>query len=464
MVEFHAVVLAAGQGTRMKSAMPKVLHPLAGAPLVAHVLSAAAAAGASRCSTVVPPDAKGFEKLRPPMETRFFEQSDRLGTAHAVLAARAALEDETGPVLVLYGDTPLITPDSLKRLAAALEGGAAVVVMGFNAKDPTGYGRLITQNGELLAIREEKDATAEERSLTLCNSGIMAFRGSLVLELLGRIGNGNKAREYYLTDAVEIARARGHRVAFELIAEDEVRGVNSRAQLAECEAILQDRLRRKAMDGGVTLVAPSTVTFSYDTVLGQDVLIEPNVFFGPGVTVGSGATIKAFSYIEGAVIESGATVGPFARLRPGALIGPGARIGNFVEIKAAHIKDGAKVNHLTYIGNATVGERANIGAGTVTCNYDGYLKHKTEIGAGAFIGSNSSLVAPVRIGDGAYIGSGSVITREVPAQALAVARPALVMREGWAERQRAKHEAAHASKEPAAPAAPGKTESGTKTG
>ncbi len=389
MVEFHAVVLAAGQGTRMKSAMPKVLHPLAGAPLVAHVLSAAAAAGAIRCSTVVPPDAKGFDKLRLPMETRFFEQRERLGTAHAVLAAREALESEAGPVLVLYGDTPLITPDSLKRLAGALDSGAAVVVMGFHAKDPTGYGRLLARDGELLAIREDKDATPEERSLTLCNSGIMAFRGSLVLELLGRIGNDNKAREYYLTDAVEVARARGHRVAFELIDEDEVRGVNSRAQLAECEAILQDRLRRKAMDGGVTLIAPSTVTFSFDTVLGQDVLIEPNVFFGPGVTVGGGVTIKAFSHIEGAIIESGATVGPFARLRPGARIGPSARIGNFVEIKAAHIKDGAKVNHLTYIGDATVGERANIGAGTITCNYDGYLKHKTEIGAGAFIGSNS---------------------------------------------------------------------------
>ncbi|MGB8734926.1 MAG: bifunctional UDP-N-acetylglucosamine diphosphorylase/glucosamine-1-phosphate N-acetyltransferase GlmU [Rhodomicrobium sp.] len=442
MVGFHAVVLAAGQGTRMKSAIPKVLHPLAGAPLVAHVLQAAAAAGAVRCSAVIPPEAAGFHKLHTPIETRFFEQKERLGTAHAVLMAREALEGETGSVLVLYGDTPLVTPESLKAIAQGLESGASVVVAGFNAKDPKGYGRLITEGGELVAIREEKDATPEERGITLSNSGIVAFRGDILLDLLGRIGNKNKAQEYYLTDAVELARAGGHRVAFVPIGEDEVRGVNTRAQLAEAEAIMQERLRTRAMDGGATLIAPQTVTFAHDTVTGQDVLIEPNVFFGPGTVIGDGVTVKAFSHIEGAVIEAGAIVGPFARLRPGARIGKGAHIGNFVEIKNSEVKAGAKANHLSYIGDAEVGEKANIGAGTITCNYDGYKKHKTVIGAGAFIGSNSSLVAPVRIGDGAYVGSGSVIGRDVPDHALAVTRPPQVTREDWAKRTRARHEAA----------------------
>ena len=439
MVAFHAVVLAAGQGTRMKSAMPKVLHPLAGLPLVMHAMKAAAAAGADRCSVVIPPDSSGFASLNTPVETQFFEQRERLGTAHAVLAARPALEGETGPVLVLYGDTPLVSPESLKRLAAVLEQGVAMAVMGFDAKDPTGYGRLITSgNGELLAIREEKDATAEERALSLCNSGIMAFQGSLILDLLGRIGNSNKAGEYYLTDAVEVARARGHRVAFERIGEDEVRGVNTRAQLAEAEALLQHRLRLNAMDGGATLIAPETVTFCHDTVVGQDVLIEPNVFFGPGTVVGAGVTIKAFSHIEGAHIESGAVVGPFARLRPGTRLGKGVKIGNFVELKNAELQTGVKVNHLSYIGDTKAGEGVNIGAGTITCNYDGYRKHKTEIGAGAFIGSNSCLVAPVRIGEGAYVGSGSVIGRDVPDQALALTRAPQVTRDGWAKRLRAR--------------------------
>ncbi len=444
MSGFHAVVLAAGQGTRMKSAIPKVLHPLAGAPLVAHVMAAAAAAGASRCSVVIPPEAKGFEKLHTPVQTRFFEQKERLGTAHAVLAAREALAGETGPVLVLYGDTPLVTVDSLKKLAGALESDAGMVVMGFTAKDPRGYGRLITTvSGELLAIREEKDAAPGERGIDLCNSGIMAFRGHILLDLLDRIDNKNKAGEYYLTDAVEIARAAGHRVAYELIAEDEVHGVNTRAQLAGAEAIMQDRLRRAAMDGGATLIAPATVTFSRDTAVGRDVLIEPNVFFGPGCVIGDGVTIKAFSHMEGATVGPGAIVGPFARLRPGTRLGAGVRVGNFVELKAADVKAGAKVNHLSYIGDATVGEKANIGAGTITCNYDGYAKHKTEIGAGAFIGSNSALVAPVRIGDGAYVGSGSVIGKNVPDHALAVTRAPQVTREDWARRMRARHEAAH---------------------
>jgi len=445
MVAFHAVVLAAGQGTRMKSSLPKVLHPLAGLPLVAHVINAAAAAGASSCSVVIPADSRGFDALRSPIETRFFEQKDRLGTAHAVLAARAALEDAAGPVVVLYGDTPLVLAESIGKLASAVENGAGMAVMGFNARNPKGYGRLITEGAELLAIREEKDATPEERNITLCNSGIMAFRGPLTLSLLDRIDNKNKAAEYYLTDAVEIARSLGHRIACEIIDEDEVRGVNTRAQLAEAEAILQARLRLKAMDGGATLLAPETVTFSHDTVIGQDVLIEPNVFFGPGVVIEDDVTIKAFSHIEGAHIAGGAVVGPFARVRPGTRIASKAKIGNFVELKAAAIETGAKVNHLSYIGDAEVGADANIGAGTITCNYDGFHKHKTKIGAGAFIGSNSALVAPVSIGDGAYVGSGSVISRDVPADSLALTRAPQVHREDWARRTRARHKAGHAA-------------------
>jgi bifunctional UDP-N-acetylglucosamine pyrophosphorylase / glucosamine-1-phosphate N-acetyltransferase len=450
MVAFHAVVLGAGQGVRMKSAIPKVLHPLAGLPLVGHVVNAAAAAGAVSCSVVAPPDAKGFEKLHTPVETRFFEQRERLGTAHAVLQARPALADVASPVLVLYGDTPLVTPESIGKLAALVANGAEMAVIGFHAKNPKGYGRLISSGGaELLAIREEKDATPEERSITLCNSGIMAFSGRLVLRLLDQIDNKNAVGEYYLTDAVEIARTLGYRIAFELIDEDEVRGVNTRAQLAEAEAIFQARARARAMEGGATLIAPETVTFSHDTVIGWDVLIEPNVFFGPGVAIEDGVTIKGFCHIEGARIERGAVVGPFARLRPGTRVGPSGKVGNFVELKAADIEAGAKVNHLSYIGDAHVGANANIGAGTITCNYDGYKKHKTEIGAGAFIGSNSALVAPVKIGDGAYVGSGSVISRNVPADALALTRAPQEHREDWARRMRERRKPSHASAAPA---------------
>jgi len=440
MAEFHAVVLAAGQGTRMKSALPKVLHPLGGLPLVAHVVKAAADAGASACSVVVPPDAKGFDALQLPIAARFFEQRDRLGTAHAVLQARPALDVERLPVLVLYGDTPLVTPASIARLSAAVANGAGMAVMGFNAKDPKGYGRLVTDaSGALLAIREEKDASEEERAIGLCNSGIMAFRGDIILPMLDRIGNDNAAREYYLTDAVEIARAQGLHVACEIIDEDEVRGVNTRAQLAEAEAIFQRRARSAAMAGGATLIAPETVTFAHDTVIGQDVLIEPNVFFGPGVTIEDDVTIKGFCHFEGARVGKGSVVGPFARLRPKTQLDGHVKVGNFVELKAAHVGEGGKVNHLSYIGDASVGAGANIGAGTITCNYDGYSKFKTEIGAGAFIGSNSSLVAPVTIGDGAYVGSGSVISENVPPHALALTRAPQVHKDEWAKRKRARH-------------------------
>jgi bifunctional UDP-N-acetylglucosamine pyrophosphorylase/glucosamine-1-phosphate N-acetyltransferase len=318
-----------------------------------------------------------------------------------------------------------------------------MAVMGFHARNPKGYGRLLTTgSGELSAIREEKDATDEERRITLCNSGIMAFQGSLILSLLDRIGRNNSQGEYYLTDAVEICRSGGLRVAYEIVDEDEVRGVNTRVQLSEAEAIMQRRLRVRAMERGATLITPETVTLHYDTVIGQDVIIEPNVVFGPGAVIDDDVTIKSFSYIEGSHIGKGAVVGPFARLRPGTNLGEDVRIGNFVELKQADIKSGVKINHLSYVGDTEVGEKANVGAGTITCNYDGYNKHRTVIGAGAFIGSNSALVAPVKIGAGAYVASGSVIGKDVPENALAITRAPQVNREEWASRMRARHEAA----------------------
>ena len=435
-----AIVLAAGKGVRMKSDLPKVLHPIAGAPMITHVMDAAAEVGFAETAIVVGPDMGEVEEVaKSHGAAQVFVQSERLGTAHAVLAARPAIEGFQGDLIVLYGDTPLLRADTLKAARDALGNGADLVVLGFEAEDPTGYGRLIT-NGEdrLLAIREEKDASDAERAITLCNSGVFAFRGEIVLGLLDRIGNDNAKGEYYLTDAVELARADGRDVVALRCPEDEVLGVNARAELARAEGRLQERLRQAAMAGGATLVAPETVCLARDTALGRDVVIEPNVVMGPGVVVEDGATIRAFSHLEGAHVRAGATVGPFARLRPGADIGPGARVGNYVEVKNALLEEGAKVNHLTYIGDARVGSGANVGAGTITCNYDGFAKHLTDIGAGAFIGSNSALVAPVKIGDGAYIGSGSVISKDVPEDALALTRGPQQLREGWAAKVRAR--------------------------
>lgn len=434
-----SVILAAGLGTRMKSATPKVLHPVAGRPMVAHVAASVRTAGASELACVIGPDMDAVRRALegPAPAAQFYIQAERLGTAHAVLAARAALAAFDGDVLILYGDTPLLTPETLTRLRVALDQGASVAVLGCDAADPTGYGRLIRNaDGALIAIREEKDASEDERAIRLCNSGVMAFRAGAILPILDRIGNANAKSEYYLTDAVEIAVADGLDVAVVTCPEDEVMGVNDRVQLARAEALMQTRLREAAMRAGATLIAPDTVTFSHDTVLGQDVLIEPNVFFGPAVRIENGAEIKANSYMEHAHIGEGAVVGPFARLRPGADIGAGAKIGNFVEIKKAVIEEGAKVSHLSYIGDARVGAGANIGAGTIVCNYDGFHKHQTDIGKGAFIGSNSALVAPITIGDGAYIGSGSVITRDVEPGALALERGAQKSVPGWAARNR----------------------------
>ena len=419
-----AVILAAGDSTRMKSSMSKVLHPVAGLPMIGHVMKAVASAGISDVALVLGRDAETVAKAAHTDEVslRTFLQTQRLGTGHAVLSAREAIAGGFDDILVTYGDAPLVTAAPFAAARAELAKGADVVVIGFHTERPTGYGRLLVENGELIAIREEKDATEDERKVTRCNSGIMAINGAKALQLLDRIDNKNVKGEYYLTDLVEIVRADGGRAVAVDASEAELAGCNNRAELAVLERLWQERRRHEVMLSGVSMIAPETVFLAYDTEIGQDALIEPNVVFGPGVTVESGAVIHAFSHLEGAYVSAGATVGPFARLRPGANLAVQAKVGNFCEVKKAEIGEGAKVNHLTYIGDAVVGAHANIGAGTITCNYDGVNKHLTQIGANSFIGSNSSLVAPVSIGDGAYVGSGSVVTHDVPADALALGR------------------------------------------
>ena len=419
-----SIILAAGEGTRMKSAMPKVLHEIAGLPMAAHVARAAEAAGAGDLALVVGHGAeavrKAAERFAPRAE--IFVQERQLGTADAVLAARAAIARGYDDILVMFGDTPLIDPAVLATARERLAGGAAVAVLGFRAENPAGYGRLIEKDGKLVAIREDKDCTDEERLITFCNSGLMAIAGGHALELLEAVGNANAKGEFYLTDIVGIASARGLDVVATEADFESALGINNRAELAEAEAIWQKRRRRAAMLAGVTLASPDTVFFSHDTEIGADTLVEPNVWFGPGVRIAPGAKIRAFSHIEGASIASGCEVGPFARLRPGTDLRAKAKVGNFCEVKKATVEEGAKVNHLTYIGDARVGAGANIGAGTITCNYDGYSKFFTDIGERAFIGSNSALVAPVSIGNGAYVASGSVITESVPEDALAFGR------------------------------------------
>lgn len=430
-----AIVLAAGEGTRMKSETPKVLHQVAGRSMLAHVLGAVAAAGVENVAVVVGPgrDDVRAEALRLVPQAQVFVQTERLGTAHAVLAARAAITEGCDDLLVLFADTPLVTGETILALRAALAGGASVAVLGFAAADPFGYGRLVQDGaGRLVAIREEKDASDAERAIRLCNAGLMAIDGRRALALLDRIGNENAKGEYYLTDVVELARAVGSEARVVVADETEVLGVNDRIQLAQAEAMAQARLRRAAMAAGVTMIAPETVFLSADAVFGRDVLIEPHVVIGPGVSIADGAVIHAFSHLEGARVGAGATIGPFARLRPGTALAEKAKVGNFVEIKNAAVAEGAKVNHLTYIGDADIGAGANIGAGTITCNYDGFFKYRTRIGENAFIGSNSALVAPVTIGAGAYVGSGSVVTKDVSADALVVARGRQMEKGGWA--------------------------------
>lgn len=437
------IILAAGEGSRMKSSTPKVLHKVAHKTLLGHVMNAAQIAGGDSHSVVVGREAEKVESEAKTHSQKVdvFLQTERLGTGHAVLAAKDAIEREFDDILVLFGDTPLIQPETLLRLRTALEEGAQVVVLGFRTQDPTGYGRLVENDGKLTAIREHKDANDEELKIAFCNGGIMAFSGKHAMSLLNAIGNDNVNNEYYLTDIVEIAQKDDLKVVAIEADESEVMGVNDRFQLAQIEDIWQQNKRAELMRSGVTMHAPSTVYLSHDTIIEPDTVIEPNVVFGPKVTVKSSAQIKAFSHLEGANVASQAIVGPYARLRPGAQLNEGSKVGNFCEIKNAIIEEGAKVNHLTYIGDAHIGKNANIGAGTITCNYDGMNKHKTKIGENAFIGSNSSLIAPVEIGEGAYVGSGSVITSNVPSNDLAIARSRQSNKAGLAVKIRERNQA-----------------------
>jgi bifunctional UDP-N-acetylglucosamine pyrophosphorylase/glucosamine-1-phosphate N-acetyltransferase len=438
--EFAAIILAAGQGTRMKSDKHKVLHPIAGRPMLDHLLATVDTLGPARTIVVL---GSGREQVEPLVSTHGGEivvQERQLGTGHAVREAEAALAGFAGDILILYGDTPLVEAATMARMLDRLdaEDQPAAVVVASRPADPQHYGRIVAEtDGTILRIVEYKDASPEERAVNLCNSGLMAVRAADMFALLARVGNDNAAGEYYLPDIVMLAAADGRKSVVIEAEPWEVAGVNSRAELAQLEAEWQRRRRLKAMADGITLVAPDTVWFAHDTEIGRDTVVEPNVVFGPGVTIGEGVSIRAFSHIEGAEVAAGAEIGPYARLRPGAEIGEKAKVGNFVEVKKAKLARGAKANHLTYLGDAEVGEGANIGAGTITCNYDGFFKYPTKIGAGAFIGSNSALVAPVTIGDNAMVGAGSVVTRDVGEGALAVARGEQAERPGWAVRFRA---------------------------
>ncbi|MDD2326234.1 MAG: bifunctional UDP-N-acetylglucosamine diphosphorylase/glucosamine-1-phosphate N-acetyltransferase GlmU [Alphaproteobacteria bacterium] len=430
------IILAAGQGTRMRSSLPKVLHHMAGFPLISHVVQACEFLKADHIFCVLAPDMASVKAVVEPCECVI--QTTPLGTGDAVKAARDSLLDFEGDIIVLFGDTPLVTPDSLQTLRDRKTAtNAAIVVSAFLPDDPLAYGRVLADDsGVVSAIVESADATPEQKQVRLCNGGLMLFDARHLWPLLDKLRNDNAKKEYYLTDCVALANAAGLKVVVETLPVDDVAGVNTRLQLAALEKVMQTRLREKHMLAGVTMLDPDSVYLCVDTQLGQDVVIGPHVVFGQGVTVADKVEIRAFSHLEKVSIDMGATIGPFARLRPGATIGAGAHIGNFVEIKNSSIAAGAKVNHLSYIGDATVGAKANIGAGTITCNYDGYSKTRTEIGAGAFIGSNTALVAPVAVGAGAIIGAGSTITQDVPPDSLAVARERQSHSEGWAKRFR----------------------------
>ena len=429
------IILAAGQGTRMNSDLPKVLHPVGAAPLLHHAMRAAQSLDPDRTIVVAGHGAEAVSKAAKAFdpEAQIVLQTEQRGTGHAVQQAAPLLADMPGDAIVLYGDTPFVRPETLDRLLQA-RARHAVVVLGFDARDPDRYGRLVAQGEDLHRIVEFKDASPEERAITLCNSGVICAETSLLLDLVSGLGTANAAGEYYLTDIVGLARDRGLSAGVVICDEAETLGINTRAQLAQAEAAFQSAMRAEALDNGVTLTAPDTVFFALDTHIGRDAIIAPNVVFGPGVTVESGAVIHAFCHLEGCHVSRGATVGPFARLRPGAELAEDVHVGNFVEIKNTVLDEGVKVGHLTYLGDAHVGEHTNIGAGTVTCNYDGVMKHRTEIGARAFIGSDTMLVAPVTIGAGAMTASGSVITTDVPADALALGRAPQVNKPGLAAR------------------------------
>ncbi len=435
MTDIACIILAAGMGTRMRSELPKVLHKAAGRSLVGHVVTAANDLGAARIIVVVGDGAEAIEaevKGYAP-DADIVIQSPACGTGDAVSKAMPALDGFDGTVLVLFGADPLMTQETLGRMKAAIAGGCRLAVLGFDAVDPSGYGRLLTNGPDHVSgIREHADASEEERAITLCNSGVMAFDAALLRDLLPEIGNDNAKGEYYLTDIVGLAHGKDEKVALVTCPEHEIQGVNTRAELAAVEAEFQHRYRQKAMAEGATLVAPETVFLSADTVIARDVVIEPNVITGPGVSIGSGSLIRAFCHIENAQIGDSVELGPYARIRPGTRLAQNVKVGNFVEVKNAHLEQGSKVNHLSYVGDARVGEKANVGAGTITCNYDGVFKHHTEIGRDAFIGSNTMLIAPVNVGDNAMTASGSVINKDVPEGAMAVARASQVNKPGFA--------------------------------
>jgi len=443
------IVLAAGQGTRMNSDLPKVLHPLGGVPLVVHAMQSGAAVEPDKIVVVA---GHGFDVVKKAVldhnpDALVIEQKDQLGTGHAVLQAQKALADFIGDVIVVFGDTPFVRPETIAEMVAARSNGSDIVMLGFIAANPSRYGRMVVRDGQFERIVEAKDASPEELAITLCNGGLVAADAATLFDLLKTIGNDNASGEYYLTDIVAAGREQGLSASVVTCDEAETLGINTRAQLAHAEALFQATKRAEALENGVTLIAPDTVFFAFDTVIGRDAVIEPNVVFGPDVTVETGATIRAFSHLEGCHVSRDAIVGPYARLRPGAELAEGAKVGNFVEVKNAMIHEGAKVNHLSYIGDASIGARSNIGAGTITCNYDGFMKHRTEIGEGAFIGSNTMLVAPVTIGNEAMTATGSVINKNVPDGALALARARQETKPGMARKLFEKLKAAKAKRD-----------------
>ena len=447
MTQIADIILAAGNGTRMKSDLHKVLHPIAGRPMLMHLLDSVDALSPARKVVVV---GSGKDQLEAALagSASLAVQEPQLGTGHAVQQAEDALQGFEGDVLILYGDVPFVPATTMQSMIHRLNApdAPAVVVLAFEPEDMLSYGRVITDGDRITKMVEHKDASAEERACRLCNSGLMAVKSKDLFALLSRVGNDNAAGEFYLVDIVNIANADGRLCAVVTTDPFDVAGINSRAELAAMESAWQDRRRTQAMANGASLIAPDTVWFSYDTVIGRDVVIQPNVFFGPGVTIADKVTINGFSHIEGATIASGAEIGPYARLRPGAVLEEKSKVGNFVEVKKTRLGKGAKANHLTYLGDADIGAGANIGAGTITCNYDGYFKYQTQIGAGAFIGSNSALVAPVTIGPGAIVAAGSTITSDVSADALALVRPKQEEKFGWAARFRAAMSAKKAAK------------------
>lgn len=443
MTDLTTIILAAGEGTRMKSTMPKLMHPVGGLPIISHVVRAAMGAGADQLAIVTGPQHDKIRAAAAAMapEAQFFEQTDRRGTAHAALMAEPAWRDANGVIAIVYGDHPLLHAGIFELVLDRIAAGKDAAILAFEPEDPTGYGRLLTKGDQLIEIREHKDASDEERKVGLCNACILAFKAEVFKDAIHKIDDNNAQNEFYLGDLVIHANAAGADIGYAVAPADDVLGVNSQAQRADAEKIYQNRMRRQMLDQGVMMLDPDSVHFSYDTKIGRDVRIEPNVFFGPGVEIADNVEIRGFSHIEGAKIGAGAQVGPFARLRPGTDLAEKTKVGNFVEVKNANVGAGAKLNHLSYIGDADIGATTNVGAGTITCNYDGINKHRTQIGEGVFVGSNSSLVAPISIGENAYIGSGSVVAQNVPADALAIGRAKQENKPGYAPKLRARAQA-----------------------